>query len=433
VRFRLTDLPALLATSAGREQIRRGLGYRAWPVSSRIAQLHRLTLARRTRVVAIVGSFGKTTTARAIAAVLGQPLQGTLGRNAFSAVAGAVLRIAPGQRHAVIEVGIADIGQMRPYARTVRPDVTVVTAIGSEHHRSLGTLAVTRDEKAWMLRALPASGIAVLNGDDPNVTWMRGETRARIVTFGLSEACDVRARNLRFDWPHGSRFDLTAFGETVTDIRVRLFGEPMVRAALAAIAVARSEGVALADALARLEGLAPTPGRMEPVALPGGVTILRDDHKGAIETMGAALAAFAGIPAKRRIVVLGEITEPPAPQRASYRAVGAQVASAASLFVVVGRMLDSYSVGARRAGMPAEAIVDGGRTAASAAAVLRPLLREGDVVLVTGRGTQALDRVRLILEGRDVRCDITFCTLRRDTCDGCGMLERGWAGRRPVM
>ena len=56
---------------------------------------------------------------------------------------------------------------MKAYARTVGPDVAVITAIGSEHHRSLGTLEVTRAEKSWMLQVLPASGAAVLNGDDP--------------------------------------------------------------------------------------------------------------------------------------------------------------------------------------------------------------------------------------------------------------------------
>ena len=56
---------------------------------------------------------------------------------------------------------------MEQYARLVRPDVTVVTSIGSEHHGSLGSLEVTREEKARMISAMPASGIAVLNGDDP--------------------------------------------------------------------------------------------------------------------------------------------------------------------------------------------------------------------------------------------------------------------------
>ena len=67
--------------------------------------------------------------------------------NAWTSVAMAVLRIRPSQRHAVIEVGIGGRGQMEQYARLLRPDLTVVTSIGSEHHGSLGSLEVTRAEK----------------------------------------------------------------------------------------------------------------------------------------------------------------------------------------------------------------------------------------------------------------------------------------------
>jgi UDP-N-acetylmuramyl pentapeptide synthase len=169
MKYRLRDIPALLATAAGRAQISEGIQYRMWPVTSRLARFHRCTVARSTRIVAVVGSSGKSTTLRVIAAALGIPASDTTTYNAWGSVSSAVRRIVPGQRHAVIEVGIADKGQMRPYSRVVRPDVTVVTSIGSEHHRSLGTLDVTRDEKAWMVRVLPPGGVAVLNGDDPNV------------------------------------------------------------------------------------------------------------------------------------------------------------------------------------------------------------------------------------------------------------------------
>ena len=104
----------------------------------------------------------------------------TLLYNAWGSVSRAMLRIARGQRHAVVEVGIADKGQMRQYARVVQPDVTVVTSIGSEHHRSLGSLDVTRDEKAWMVRALPPGGTAAresLAGAGPRHRWPRAGKR----------------------------------------------------------------------------------------------------------------------------------------------------------------------------------------------------------------------------------------------------------------
>lgn len=432
MRFRLTDIPALFTTAAGRSQLMTGLSYRLWPVTSRLAWAHRRTLARRTRVVAVVGSFGKSTTACVVSAALSLPAHPKLLFNAWSWVALAVLRIRPSQRHAVIEVGIARPGQMKPYARVVRPDIAVVTSIGSEHNRSLETLEVTRAEKVAMVRALPPSGVAVLNGDDPNVMWMAGQTRARVVTFGFGAACDVRATDAALDWPHGSRFRVNAFGEE-REGTTRLIGRPMLYPVLAAIAVAHVERRALGPTLAAIASVPAVPGRLQPVALPNGVVILRDDYKSVLETMDAALDVLAAIPARRRIVLFGGITEPQGNQGAVYRAIGKRVAGIAAHLIVVGGDLQRYRSGAKPAGMPPECIHDGGRNPQQAAAVLRRLLQPGDVVLIKGRDTQALDRVRLILQGGRVGCNISFCSVGQLNCATCPMLEPGWGTHRVIM
>ena len=75
-------------------------------------------------------------------------------------------------------------------------------------------------------------------------------------------------------------------------------------------------------------------------------------------------------------------------------------------------------------GQPEERLEDARRAAELLASAIEP----GDVVLIKGRDTQKLDRVRLILAGRDVRCDIDFCDVRTLSCATCPMLERGWTG-----
>ena len=110
--YRLRDIPALVRTPLGRMQLVSGTyGFRAWPLLSRLAIVHRRTLARKTRVVAVVGSFGKTTTARAVSVSLGREPHPRVGFNFLGFLADAVLRIRPRDRHAVIEVGIAGPGE----------------------------------------------------------------------------------------------------------------------------------------------------------------------------------------------------------------------------------------------------------------------------------------------------------------------------------
>lgn len=430
MKYSPRQLIDLLRTPLGRQQIVGGLRYRAWPAYAAAARVHRARLPATTRVVAVVGTFGKTTTSRAVRAALGLDPAAHVSGNCWDHVARRVLAARACDRDVVIEVGIAAAGQMARYADVVRPDAVVVTSIGSEHRRSLGTLERTRDEKADMVRALPPQGLAVLNGDDEHVMWMRGETRARVVTFGLGAQHDVAGSDLKLDWPRGLSLTITARGESAR-VAAPLFGEKMAYPLLAAAAVALDGGRPLAEVARDLGRVSPASGRMQAIALPNDVWLLRDEHKSGVETFFAAIDAFAQIPARRRIAVVGDVAEPPSPQGPVYRAIGARLGASADRVIVIGQMYRRIAGGASDAGMPREHLLDAGRDPHDALALLRGMLEPGDVVLVKGRDTQHLERLWLALEGRTVGCRLVFCDVRT-RCERCPMLERGWPDGRRV-
>jgi UDP-N-acetylmuramoyl-tripeptide--D-alanyl-D-alanine ligase len=433
VLYRLSDLPALLRTPVGRAKVREACYCHAWPATFHLAGAYRRRVIRRTRIVAVVGSFGKTTTTRAVTAALGRPTEPSVNRNFSSYLAEVLLRVQRDDRHAVLEVGIGHPGEMERYARLLRPDLAVVTSVGSEHNRYLGNLESTRAQKVQMVRALPRSGLAVLNWDDPNVRWMADQTRARVRTFGLGPDCEVRASEVVLEWPRGTRFRLQAGGRT-EQVRTRLLGKPMVYALLAAVAVGLGAGVPFDTLLPRLEALGPTPGRLEVVGLANGALLLRDDFKSTVETVDAALDLLAEVPAERRLVVLGEIDDPPLGSTTEYQRLGERVGRLAARAVIVGSedCFRQYAAGAKLAGLEAPALFQAGPSVRPAIDLLRQDLRPGDVVLIKGRWGQRLDRVTLALSGQQVGCEITSCSARAARCAACPMLARGWGGLRVV-
>jgi UDP-N-acetylmuramyl pentapeptide synthase len=430
--YSIRDVPSLLTTPLGWRRCAAGLAYYGWPLLAPMTAAYRRSVLRRTRVVAVTGSVGKTTTARAAVTALGGRPSRYIASNYRGFVTFALLRARP-WGPAVVELGISGRGQMARYARILRPDVAVVTAIASDHSRAVGTAEDIRDEKAHIVRALSTRGVAILNGDDPNVRWMATQTRARVVTFGLGTDNDVRASDIRLNWPHGMSFQLHG-GDHRCLLTTRLLGRPMVYSLLAGAAVALTEGRSLADIARRLATLPPTPGRLEVVPLASGVILLRDEFKGTEEATAAALDLLAEVPAARKVAVLGEVSDLVGPQGNVYRRLGARLSRSATevLFVTHGRPT-AYRAGAAGAGLPRAAMrhVDtgpGGAVAALREASLQP----GDVVLVKGRDNQRLGRVSLALMGRDVRCELLECNVTLLRCDTCPMLERGWTGRRVV-
>ncbi len=412
--------PAASPVSPSGRRIRRFLLQRCWPLVGATARLYRQTLAARKPVVVVVGSFGKTTTTAAVNAVLGLP--GAYRGNAFAGPAMDLLASLPGRTPLVLEVGIGGKGQMLRHARALRPDMVVFTSVGSEHGRSLGSLEEIRDEKARIFSGMDAGGTALLNGDDRLVRSLAERVPGRVVTYGFAEPNDVRILAYRLDWPHGTVLEVDCFGERL-EVRTRLFGRVAAYPAIAALAVAHLLGGDPAETLRALASLPPRPGRLRLLRLPQGGWLLDDTYKSNLETIEAALDLLEEIPA-RRLVVMGEIHEPPGSAGPHYRALGARLARIAEHVVTLGSRKSgaSFRSGARRAGLSPDIFVHAGREWKKAAELLADRLRPGDVVLVKGRYTQRLMRLSLSLSGRPVRCVLTDCNLPVPGCHLCPRL-----------
>lgn len=416
----LSEVPPLLRSYPGRQKLRGEANLRLWPIVAPLVRVYRQTVLRDTPVIAVIGSQGKSTTARAIQAALGFDVEAWRDANCGAEIASELVGGKRGEP-IVLEVGIGARGQMEGYARHVLPTCVVVTSIGTEHHGSLGSREEIRAEKARMIEHLPASGTAFLNADDEHVTWMGGRTRAERVTFGFSADADVRATDLRLEWPHGTAFTLHVGGVTRA-ARTRLVSRGLVRAVLAAIAVGCRLGRPLGEILDRLESLSPTPRRLEPRRLENGAWLLRDEYKSSLETIDSALEVMeTTVITGRKFVVLGEVSEPPGSQGPIYRDLGSRIARFAHAAVFLGGNFQRYAAGARRAGMAADRLVDAGRSWQKAADYLRRDLRDGDVALVKGRDTQRLDRISLSLLGMRVACQVSHCELL--DCRPCPLLS----------
>jgi len=388
-----------------------------------LASIYRRVWVRKCRIIVVVGSFGKSTTASLVAATLEREIS---GGNTQPMLALKILRLKRHSATAVFEAGISRKRQMRPLAIMLRPDVVVVTSIGSEHQQTLGTLEVIRAEKSRMVEALRPQGLAVLNGDDPNVLWMASRTPARIIRCGTGPGNDVRATEMRFHYP--PRMDLRVVaGDTETEIRSRLAGHSAVFPLLAAWVVAREERVPESEALRRIEETGAISRRMEPIALPNGAWAIVDDRKALPETITIALDTLAELPAERKWVVMGWIGG----NRQGIVTESILQSCAAGLVRTCDRLVlvtadeekrARLAAAAMEAGLPSESITAMGTGLPSVVEYLRRELRPGDAVLFKGRFHERLVRVALALAGEDVRCWIPRCDPRGLECRRCPAL-----------
>jgi UDP-N-acetylmuramoyl-tripeptide--D-alanyl-D-alanine ligase len=395
----------------------------AWPLAYPAAWLWRRTWLRGTRLIAVTGSFGKTSTTAATAAVLGVPFD-PHSRNFGSFLALAVLRHRPRGRPLVLEVGISRRGQMRRYARLLRPDAVLLTAVAEDHSQGLGGIAGVAAEKARLAHAVPPGGLLVVNGDDPRCRAIGDDAAATAVRVGFAADCEWRIDSVRGEFPRGTHVGL-AGPERGLEITSPWIGEGLARCAAFAAAVGADSGLGYDTVRERLAGLRPIPERLEAVPLPAGAWLLCDSWKSTWETIESALHELGRVEGWRRIAVLGNIDEVrQGAQTGVYLQYARLAATVAERIVYIGDGFEKFLRGTRQAGLAPDRI-QGCRDVHQAAVVLRAELAPGTVILVKGSHRQKLGRIKLLLQGEAVSCDLRLCPRTGLSCTLCSHLLKG--------
>jgi aminoacyl-tRNA hydrolase len=370
--------------------------HRDWYLSAlrmRVAIAYRLCL-RRVTFVGITGSCGKTTTKELIAAILQTSGRGrkSIGNNNFPEdLARVILKVRPRDAFCVLEISVGKGGEESVFAKSLqlaRPKVAVVTNVSADHIAAFKSLEAIAAQKGKLVAALPSNGIAVLNADDPLVLGMRKRCAGQIITYGISAAAAVRAEDVRSRWPDRLAFTLVYDGKR-HPVQTQLCGRHWVTCVLAALSAGMAMDVSLAKAIAAVSSFTPEEGRMSPEVREDGVTFIRDDFKNPLWSIPAALEFMEEADAKRKIVVIGTISD--------YKGEDATAVSVAMQALAVADQVVFVGPKALKC-MKANTDPHRGRLHAflsldHAHDMLKRMLRPGDLVLLKGTSKDNLRRL----------------------------------------
>jgi UDP-N-acetylmuramoyl-tripeptide--D-alanyl-D-alanine ligase len=348
-------------------------------------------------VVGVTGSAGKTTTKEAIAHILGTRYRVLKSEGNFNNHFGLplmLLKLQPEHDVAVIEMGMSRAGEIAALAKIAQPEIGVVTVVAPVHLEYFDSLAGIARAKYELIESLPHNGTAILNADDEYVSQFGRDFKGKAVLYGMRKPADVRAENVESLGVEGSAFDVVVHGlrERAT---LPLVGSHNIANALAAVAAGLDRGVQLPEILAALASLVAADKRGQVVQL-GNIKVINDCYNSNPKALDAMVDALAGMPAKRRIVVAGEMLELGSTGEQMHRCSGRHIAEKKiDVLIGVRGLAQPMVEAARAAGMKAEFVA----TPEEAGEWLARETRDGDVVLLkASRGVKlekALEKWKL--------------------------------------
>jgi UDP-N-acetylmuramoyl-tripeptide--D-alanyl-D-alanine ligase len=276
-------------------------------------------------LIAVTGSNGKTTVKEMLAAILrahageAATLATTGNLNNDIGVPLTLLKMRPAHRWCAIELGMNHRGEIAHLAGIAAPTIALVNNAQREHLEFMDSVDQVAAENASVYEALPPSGTAVINADDPHAAFFRRRAGARpVVEFGLKDAV-VSGRyalsglqsELRLRTPHGE-----------AQATLAIAGLHNVRNALAAAACAHAAGIEPAVIAAGLSAFRPYTGRLQVKPARAGLTVIDDSYNANPDSVRAAIDVLAGCPGPT-VLVLGDMGEVGPQGPAFHREIGA--------------------------------------------------------------------------------------------------------------
>jgi UDP-N-acetylmuramoyl-tripeptide--D-alanyl-D-alanine ligase len=333
-------------------------------------------------IVAITGSVGKTTTKELLAAVLGQygrVLKTEANYNNEIGVPKTLLQLTPDHDFAVVEMGMRGLGEIALLSQIARPDIAMITNVGTAHIGRLGSREAIATAKCELLAEMPATSIAILNAENPLLLATATQVWAgKTLTYGLN-AGTVR----------GELVDSETLRLGDQQFRLPLPGEHNALNYLGALAVAQALDLDTSLLQPGIQVTLPD-GRAKLVTLDPDIVLLDETYNAGPESMAAALRLLRQLPGQRHIAVLGAMRELGDFGEALHQQIGALTQELQLDHVLVlGDGAEENALVRGAGDVPLQRF----QHHEDMVAYLRPLLQAGDRVLFKASHSVGLDRI----------------------------------------
>lgn len=337
------------------------------------------------RCVGITGSIGKTTTKEMLAHLIGDDLKVHKNRKNYNNDIGVpltLLELEPEHDLVIVEMGMRGPGQIARLVSCARPEVGIITAIGTSHLELLGSREAIARAKAELFEGLPAQGWAIAPQDDDFAVLLQESSSGQVLTYsGRPESsAQLKPERIVTADSQGTTFLLEG-----REYRLPLPGPHHIHDLFAVLAAGRALGLEPGQMLGRLDTLSNPEGRAEWATIHEAQFYL-DCYNSAPESLRAALGVLASCEG-RKLAVLGDMLELGEAGESAHREIGRELAG----FGVA----TAYCVGPLSRHL-AEAAGARGRWFESKEALAEALLADlqrGDSVLVKASRGLALETI----------------------------------------
>lgn len=359
------------------------------------------------KVVGVTGSTGKTTTKDMIGAVLSQRFQVYQNKENHNNELGLPLTVlnAPlGTEILVLEMGMRGLGEIKSLCDIAKPDVGVITNIGTTHLELLLTQERITQAKWELIEALKEDGMGIINADDLFSVQKAKQDLHSFRFYGLEgsfEEPHFKGAQLRPWGALGTTFDVSYLNEEAT-ANIPLPGKHNVLDALAALAVGKVLGVSLSEGCIGLSKFKLSKMRLEARYGLNGSTLLNDVYNANPTSMQASLQVLKERAGENKtLAILGEMYELGTSAEAGHREVGETLAKLGiSKLITVGKLAEEIAQGARMAGYAEEHIkvTSTREEAVDIAKDLLSLFGSGTWVLIKGSRGMKMEEITAQLQ-----------------------------------
>ena len=261
-------------------------------------------------VVAITGSVGKTSTKDMVASVVSQKYKTlkTIGNNNNNIGLPFTILKLQDEEAIVLEMGMNHLGEISLLSNIAKPDICVITNIGTAHIGNLGSRENILKAKLEILEGTENPSIVVNNDNDLLHKWQEDNKKKRnITTFGIENESNYQATDIMLN-KNGSKFNCKIENQEI-NINVPVGGEHFVLNALCAVSVGKLLNIETNKIKQGIEEFELTKKRMEITELKNGIKIINDAYNAGLESMKASLKYLSEYNENRTIAVLGDMLE----------------------------------------------------------------------------------------------------------------------------